>query len=222
MIREIDLQDRKKEKAALRKRILKNRNALPHELRQIWDKQIFEKLLKYDAENPCAVYLCYANYKSEVSTKDFICWCLDRGKTVFVPKVFAWEKTKPTEMEFYQIAVWNDLKEGYQGILEPEALPERAFTEWFTKAEKKAAGKPERIYLRMLLPGAVFDTDGNRIGYGGGFYDRWLAKQGKQVVCYDGKLEKVGLAYNMQIVGTLPTECFDQKADLVITEEFIM
>lgn len=219
MIREIDLQDRKKEKAELRKRILKNRNALPYELRQIWDKQIFEKLLKYDAENPCAVYLCYVSYKSEVSTKDFICRCLDRGKIVFVPKVFAWEETKPTEMEFYQIAAWNDLKEGYQGILEPEALPERAFTEWLTKAEKKAEGKPERIYLRMLLPGAVFDKKGNRIGYGGGFYDRWLAKQKKPIMHYDGKLEKIGLAYGMQIVEELPAERFDQKVDLVITED---
>lgn len=219
MIWEINLQNRKKEKAALRRRILTNRNALPHELRQIWDKQIFEKLLKHDAENPCSVYLFYVNYKSEVSTKDFIRWCLHRGKTVFVPKVFAKEETKPAEMEFYQIAAWDDLKEGYQGILEPEAFPERAFSEWLTNTEKKAGANPESIYLRMLLPGAVFDADGNRIGYGGGFYDRWLAKQEKAIVHYDGKLEKIGLAYGMQIVEELPAERFDQKVDLVITED---
>lgn len=207
------------EKAVLRKQILGNRNALSQKQREIWDKQILEHLIRYDRKNHCSAYLCYVNYKSEVSTKDFIGWCLNRGKAVFVPKVFAGEETKPTEMEFYQITAWDELKAGYQGILEPEALPERAFTEWLTKTEKKAEGKPERIYLRMLLPGAVFDTDGNRIGYGGGFYDRWLAKQEKPIIHYDGKLEKIGLAYGMQIVEELPAESFDQKVDFVITED---
>ncbi|MBD5550600.1 MAG: 5-formyltetrahydrofolate cyclo-ligase [Lachnospiraceae bacterium] len=214
-------ENRKKEKTVLRKQILNDRNALSPEQRKIWNEQILENLIRYDRENPCAVYLCYVNYKSEVSTKDFICWCLNKGKTVFVPKVFAKEKTKPTEMEFYQITAWHELKTGYQGILEPETLAERSFSEWFAKKETKAAG-PEREHLRMLLPGAVFDKAGNRIGYGGGFYDRWLAKW-SHLDSGDPKiLEKIGLAYSMQVVETLPTERFDQKTDLVITEEFMV
>lgn len=203
------LQDKKQEKAQLRKQILKKRNGLSHEQREIWDKQIFEELVKYDAENPCSAYLCYVNYRSEVKTKDFILWCLEMGKTVFVPKVL---QKEPAEMEFYRIAAWGELKAGYQGILEPEVLPERAFSRWFTGTER----------ARVLLPGAVFDKKGNRIGYGGGFYDRWIAKQEVKICCFDGKLEKIGLAYGMQVVEELPSERFDQKADFVITEKLMI
>ena len=225
---ERNLRDRKKEKAELRKQILKERNALSREQRRIWDGQIFKELVKYDEESPCTVYLCYANYKSEVDTKDFICWCLDTGKTVFVPKVL---KKEPAEMEFYRISAWEELKAGYQGIPEPEALPERAFSRWLKETEKgrrispvkssseKITGKKRTPIIRMLLPGAVFDMKGNRIGYGGGFYDRWLAKQLGKCVDYDRNLELIGLAYRMQVVEALSVEDFDRKADYVITEE---
>lgn len=201
-----------REKKILRAQILEDRNALSSEQKRLWNSRISEHLIKYDAEDPCAVYLCYANYKSEVSTKEFICRCLDKGKTVFVPKVLN-AQNKQTEMEFYQITAWEELKEGYQGIPEPEALPERAFSEWLAKR------KTEKIRIRMLLPGAVFDKKGNRIGYGGGFYDRWIAKWNDSSVCFEVKLAKIGLAYGMQIVEEIPAERFDQKVDDVITED---
>lgn len=210
------MEERKEQKTRLRRQIMKERNNIPEEIRRGMDRQILDRLMQFDEENPCPVYLCYANYKSEVSTKEFILWCLEQGKLVFVPKVKA--EAKPTEMEFYRIHAWEELKTGYQGILEPEPLPERAFFKWLAETEKKAGEGAERIHLRMLLPGAVFDKKGNRIGYGGGFYDRWLAgwehlADGKPVV-----LEKIGLAYEMQVVETLPAECFDKKVDRVITE----
>lgn len=258
-----------REKAALRGRILKERNALLAGQRKIWDEQIFGQLVQMDKAFPCPVYLCYVSYKSEVSTKEFILWCLEKEKIVFVPKVsekkvpeqrntgtensrardhqraedagtedaqfHADKNLKINDMEFYQITAWEELQAGYQGILEPEALPEKSFTEWIVRsdilgqfagtrrsvttdheetAEKKTAGK-----IRMLMPGAVFDRRGNRIGYGGGFYDRWLTRwnhtaQGKQ-----GVLEKIGLAYHIQMTNCIPAEAFDQKADRVITDQ---
>ncbi len=226
-------------KAELRKQILKARNALLPEQRQLWDQKILQHLIEYDKKSPCPVYLCYVSYKSEVSTKEFICWCLKNGKKVFVPKVLKdqypeaggkfsfYKKTEETlpEMKFYQIIAWEELKKGYQGILEPEALPERAFGEHLKKSN---------FCFRLLLPGAVFDKAGNRIGYGGGFYDRWLAKW-NDFQCGSTErfakgadfgyspvrmLEKIGLAYQMQIVDEIPVENFDQKIDLVITEEY--
>lgn len=230
-------------KAELRKVILKNRNALSPEQRQMWDNQILERLIEYERMYPCPVYLCYVSYKSEVATKDFILWCLREGKIVFVPKVvaespfvtdgekeiFTKEKcgdlvkigAKSTEMKFYRITAWEELRAGYQGIPEPEALPERALSLWLKKTEKETetAKKPDKRCLRMLLPGAVFDRDGNRIGYGGGFYDRWLAKWNRSCSVDTAVLEKIGLAYDIQIVGAIPAESFDQKADYVITEK---
>lgn len=239
---ERDLQDRKKVKAELRKQILKERNALSREQRMLWDRQIFEKLVNYDEENPCSAYLCYVNYRSEVKTKDFILWCLENKKTVFVPKVLEDVDFTSAEMEFYQIASLEELKAGYQGIPEPEGLPEKAFSRWVTEIEKDRripqtgsfsdsiteTEEKKTPIIRILLPGAVFDKKGDRIGYGGGFYDGWLAKCNEFIAKYDrknaeqrkyGRLEKIGLAYEMQIVEAVPAESFDQRIDLVITEK---
>lgn len=208
-------------KAALRKQMLKNRNALFPEQRKLWDEQICRRLIQYDKEFPCPVYLCYVSYKSEVSTKEFILWCLEQGKSVFVPKVM--EKKAPelesngagvTDMAFYQISAWEELRAGYQGILEPDALPEGSFSERILNLDVQDQ------HFRMLLPGAVFDRQGNRIGYGGGFYDRWLARWDQTDYGKRGSLEKIGLAYHIQVADRIPAEEFDQKVDCVMTEEY--
>lgn len=197
--------------------------------------------MDYEKEKPAQVYLCYVSYKSEVDTKDFMRFCLAKGKTLFVPKVLRDGRlsergdmgsvshksqsenlneicTKPTEMEFYRISSLEELQKGYQGILEPAALPERSFHAWRAGAEKR-----EALSLRMLLPGAVFDRSGNRIGYGGGFYDRWLAKWWAESAEYSfGTFEKIGLAYGIQIAQEIPADPLDQKVDAVITEKQIL
>ena len=248
-----------REKAALRGRILKERNALLPEQRKIWDGQIFEQLVQMDKAFPCPVYLCYVSYKSEVSTKEFILWCLENGKTVFVPKVVEGkipeaevmragkvrtkdimpsvsQKAKIRDMEFYRITAWEELQAGYQGILEPEALSKKSFSEWIARSdiygqfagvcrsvpagrEKTAEREKTAGKIRMLMPGAVFDRQGNRIGYGGGFYDRWLARWDRTAQENRGVLEKIGLAYHIQMTDCIPAEPFDQKTDYVITDQ---
>ena len=211
------------DKAALRKQILKDRNALSSEQRKLWDEQICRRLIQYDKEFPCPVYLCYVSYKSEVSTKEFILWCLENGKTVFVPKVMEQKVPEPesseagiTDMAFYQISAWEELQVGYQGILEPDALPERSFSEWILHP------CIQNQHFRMLLPGAVFDKQGNRIGYGGGFYDRWLARWDQTDYGKQGALERIGLAYHIQVWDSIPVAEFDQKVDSVITEKYMV
>ncbi len=198
------LQNRREEKAMLRKQMIKKRNELPKKQKELWDRQILEYLKAYEEANPCPVYLCYVNYKSEVSTKEFIEWCLNNRKTVFVPKVELDALQKKHWMAFYRIDSLEELKTGYQGILEPEGLQEKSFSEW-VKKQRKAD-------IRMLLPGAGFDRMGNRIGYGGGFYDRWLEKW-KNL-----SMERIALAYAFQIVSEIPAEESDKTVDFMITE----
>lgn len=188
------------------------------------DRQILGRLVDYERERPASAYLCYVSYRSEVDTKEFMRFCLAKGKIVFVPKVLRDGEnlseicTKPTEMEFYRISSLEELQKGYQGILEPAALPERSFQAWRAETEKR-----EALSLRMLLPGAVFDRSGNRIGYGGGFYDRWLAKWwAESAECSFGTFEKIGLAYGIQIAQEIPADPLDQKVDAVITEKQIL
>lgn len=204
------------EKSTLRKQILIRRDSLLQAERQAWDRDILAELIRYEEAAPCPVYLCYVSYKSEVDTRGFIDWCLGHGKAVFVPKVFTkGSGKKPTEMEFYRIFRKEDLRAGYQGIPEPEALFENSFGSWIQKS-----GREDRsLSVRIILPGTVFDKTGNRIGYGGGFYDRWLAKwEAKSAGYFRGTFEKIGLAYSIQIVEELPAEIFDRKADAVLTE----
>ncbi len=196
------LQNRREEKAMLRKQMIKKRNEIPQKQKELWDRQILGCLKAYEEADSCPVYLCYVNYKSEVSTKEFIEWCLNNGKKVFVPKVDAVQKKQ--WMAFYRIDSLEELKAGYQGILEPEGLQEKSFSEW-VKRQRKAD-------IRMLLPGAAFDRMGNRIGYGGGFYDRWLEKW-KNL-----SMERIALAYAFQIVLEIPAEESDKTVDFMITE----
>ncbi len=223
------LQNRREEKAMLRKQMIKKRNEIPEKQKELWDRQILGCLKAYEEADPCPVYLCYVNYKSEVSTKEFIEWCLNNGKTVFVPKVELDEDQDPAVdrmddgkekdqtavnkadavqkkqwMVFYRIDSLEELKAGYQGILEPEGLQEKSFSEW-VKKQRKAD-------IRMLLPGAAFDRMGNRIGYGGGFYDRWLEKWENL------SIERIALAYAFQIVSEIPAEEPDKTVDFMITE----
>lgn len=266
-------------KSQLRREILKKRNAISKEEKCLWDRQILGRLMAYEEENPCDILLCYVDYKSEVSTKEFLKWCIDKEKKVFVPKVRIGEKPDSSEkefaMEFYRLESLEQLKEGYQGILEPEGRHQDAFSCFVAEQEP----------IRMFLPGAVFDRQGNRIGYGSGFYDRWLAKWDRQEIldsdekCRPEKeskpgkkyrleeeeklekiyrlekeskpekkyrpdeeekpgeiyrlekkdirkkkytLEKIGLAYELQVVSEILTEDFDKKADFIITEKQII
>lgn len=253
----------KEEKRKLRKQVLKARDAIDSEQKKLWDNQILKYLKAYDKKSPCLVYLCYVSYRSEVSTREFIEWCLSGGKLVFVPKVMqdgegpaglfesepqiyskhnrafefpgampsrqaalAWkmkEKKRQPVMSFYKISALTDLQAGYQGIPEPRDCPENAFSTWI-------AGR-KNVTARMLLPGAVFDRKGNRIGYGGGFYDRWLDKwEHERRIGEEGKnrkLEKIGLSYELQVLPSdvtgggreIPTEPFDWKVDGLITEK---
>ena len=134
---------------------------------------------------------------------------LTAGKIVFAPKVAG------EEMEFWQILSVGDLHDGYRGIPEPEervALPE-----WLQR-------QGETVCKAMMwMPGAVFDRERHRIGYGKGFYDRYLARLRSTAVCQaDGRtglhLTTAALAYACQIVTRIPSEAHDVRPDLVITE----
>ncbi len=98
-------------------------------------------------------------------------------------------------MLFYQITSMDDLTRGKYGILEPSARLEHA---------------PAYDSL-FIMPGVVFDKNRNRIGYGGGFYDRYLAK-------LDEKPMVVALGYDNQVEASLSPDPFDIKPDYILTE----
>ncbi len=191
------------QKAFLRKEIRQKRKQLTEaEIRECSAKALV-RLLQMPEYVCCHSVFTYVSYEQELSTIPLIKAAFLDGKKVAVPKVVS-----SRHMEFFYIADLSELKRGYCGILEPEG-GEPVF--------------PDRNSL-MVLPGMLFDENGNRMGYGGGFYDEYLARLGKE-----GKPLLLGYAYDFQMFGKetvseagfcggrFPAQSHDQKADRVIT-----
>ena len=112
----------------------------------------------YRAQN----VLLFVSYGSEIDTTELLQEALRMKKKVYVPKVCG------EDMEFYRIDDMDGLAEGYKGILEPINInPDRRYIE----GERMVNGET----VLMIMPGACFDKTRNRIGYGKGFYDKYLS-----------------------------------------------
>lgn len=170
------------------------RELLSEKERLQYDRAIMKKVISHEYFQKAENLLIYMNYGSEVSTTGMIDYAFAMGKRVFVPRVSG------REMAFYEIHDPKECSPGYMGIPEP---PDEAET-----------FLPEKTMCRedtlMILPGLVFDQNGNRIGYGGGFYDRFLAKH--------PECTKMGIAYDFQCVDRIPPEENDIPADIIVTE----
>lgn len=188
-------------KQEIRKRILSGRDQIPVEDRKRLSEKIKEQMLLCPAYCEAEVILAYVSYRSEVDTIGLIEQAFADGKRVFAPKVHG------DDMEFWQIDSMDDLKSGYQGIGEPiESVPFNAYR------EEHQVGK-----ILMWMPGTVFDVQRHRIGYGKGFYDRYLENLGKDTDI-DGKLTTIALAYHCQVLAQIPDEPHDYRPDYLLTE----
>lgn len=183
----------REQKKKLRREILVCRDALTKEERERGKFLITERILGHQWYYLSDVILGFVSYGSEICTTEILENALQDGKCVYVPKV------EGHEMQFYQIRALTELKEGYKGIPEPEGNTERYIFD------------PEKATKCLLLmPGSVFDPLGNRLGYGGGFYDRYLAD--KEAL----RLRSIGIGFRCQQVETAPVEETDIRPYQVI------
>ena len=128
----------------------------------------------------------YLPYNQEVRTVPMLEQAIRDGKRVAVPKVFG------DEMKFLWLEDLNRVAKGYSGIPEPID-------------DGPVADDPTAL---VLMPGLAFDRDGHRIGYGGGFYDKFLAAEPDHPT--------VALCYDFQVLDHLETEEFDIPVDMVL------
>ena len=200
-------------KREIRKKILAVRDAIPMIDRMLYDKKIREIVTGMEEYREAEVILAYASYKSEVDTLMLIRQALADGKYVFAPRVTG------NEMEFWQITAMEDLQEGYRGIREP--IQSVSFHDWI---------KSHICKVMMWMPGAAFDRKRHRIGYGGGFYDRYLNRllqQSEQATSADQTrkqserfiLTTAALAYSCQVLEQIPYDEHDVKPDILVTEQ---
>ncbi len=148
--------------------------------------------------------LIYASYGGEVSTWEMMQAALEDGKQVFCPKTVVSDTEK--RLDFYRIFETQDLIPGFRGIMEPKVLEQNKYA----KNRDEDRGKTDMI----ILPGCAFDRKCHRLGYGGGFYDRFLAEH--------PELMKIAVCFSCQVLETVPQEETDICPDHVITEEEIL
>ena len=179
----------------LRKNILAARDQLSRQEIAVKSQAIQKSLLNLEQIRNRQTIFVYVSFRSEVATFDLIDVLLDMGKTIAVPI------TRVREKRLDAIRITNptiELQPGYCMIPEPK--------EELCRTSQIA---PEEIET-ILLPGSVFDKRGGRFGYGGGYYDRFLAKIPAAT--------RIGLAFDLQIIDKAPLSAHDQILDLVVTE----
>ena len=190
------IEDIRTRKKTLRKKFLALRDALPLEERQKKSIAIQKHLFSLPEFVAAKTVALFVSFKSEVLTESMIRDAISLSKIVVVPITVL---TKRKLVFSRLIDFTEDLSPGTWGILEPRPACIRPV-------------EPEGIDI-MITPGAVFDRTGNRIGYGGGFYDGLLASFHKP---------SVALAFAMQLIEGVPMEPgHDVPVDMIITEEGI-
>ena len=181
------------EKKSLRKIIINRRDTMKKEIRREKEIVIKEELRNTLLYKKSKNIFIYIGYGSEINTSLIIEDMLDDNKCVLVPRIDSINR----EMQAIQINSLEGLELNRYGILEPSH-------------SKKAFNRNE-IDL-IILPGVAFDDKGGRLGYGGGYYDKYLTN-------LNTFIPKVVLAYDFQILENIPLEEHDIKYDYLITEK---
>lgn len=173
-------------KQELRRAIRERKRAMTEEEIVERSNALAEKFYNSPAYQAASTIYGYLPYNQEVRTVPMLQRALDEGKRVAVPKVYG------EEMRFIYLEDLTQVSKGYAGIPEPIADAPVA-------DDKKAL---------VLMPGLAFDPQGHRIGYGGGFYDKFLAKEPHHPT--------LALCYEFQMQAHLDTEEFDIPVDTVL------
>ncbi len=185
-------------KKELRKKVISERDQLTEQDIAEKSRLIGEKLFSLPAYRNAETIMYFISFGSEVDTRFMVEETIRQSKAALAPK------PRPQERKMIpsRILDWdNDLVPGAYNIPEPREEALRPY-------------QPDEIDL-LIVPGVAFDLKGNRLGYGGGYYDRFfeLLKPGTPLVA---------LVYDLQVVPEVPVEKWDRRVDLIITEKRVI
>ncbi|MFF2093770.1 5-formyltetrahydrofolate cyclo-ligase [Paenibacillus sp. NPDC058174] len=186
------------DKNKLRQNMLAARNGLSAEERVEKSAAVCRYLSEWLTEKSAKRIMCYAPFRSELNTRPLMDWAWQSGIEVVLPR----SEPADRSMTLHLVSQWEDLIPGAYGILEPDpaASPVLAQKEW------------PRI---IIVPGVAFDRYGGRLGYGGGYYDRFAERLGHESVW-------MGAAFDIQLMDRemekLPMQSHDKRMDGLVTE----
>lgn len=180
-------------KVQLRKRIKAKRNALSENERTSYSAQICNRLVEQSWYANAHMILVYSAIQSEADLSLFCAQARKDGKILYFPKVFG------EEMEFFRIDDTAQLENGAFSVMEPN------IEEFALSSYQADVGAP------VLVPGVAFSERGERIGYGKGYYDRYISAH--------PELFPVGICFSCQLLEEIPAESQDVAMRQVVTEK---
>ena len=181
-------------KTELRQKYRSLRQSMPPEIKDAKDQAIADQVRRLWQYQSNGILLVYVSTAIEVDTFRIIHNALADGKKVAVPRCVP----DTRNMEFYYIDSTDELKPGMFGVLEPDACPEKLYH--------------ERDGGLCLVPAFSYDWHGYRLGYGKGYYDRFLSR-------FEGNI--VGICYSDCVQRSLPHGRYDRPVELLVTEKYL-
>lgn len=176
-------------KTSIRAQIRNQKRLLTENFQREAEKQCLDKLCRTREWQQADTILTYVSYNREMGTHLLIEKAFECGKKVAAPRV------EGHEMRFYYFSSFAELVKSEKNILEP------------------GTDRPYEYRNKdlLIMPGVAFDRNRNRIGYGGGFYDKYLERHPEHFV--------IALAYDFQVYEEISAEIHDWKPNLIITEK---
>ena len=184
---------KKLNKKNIREEIIDKRNNLILDIKQNYDSLIFEEIINSEIYKKSKKIFTYISFGSEVDTIKIIKYSFSNNKEVYVPKIN--KQTK--DMIALKIHNFNNMSVDKWGIIEPNSV------------DKTNIGTDFDL---IIMPGIAFDKQGNRIGYGGGYYDKYISK-------LNNASNLLALAYDFQIIQDIESESHDIKVDFILTNK---
>lgn len=189
-----------KRKAGIRKEMTGRRDSLSPEQRRRWSEAVCARAKEMLEKQAAASFMAYVSFRSELDLSGLIEWGWQTGKSVIVPRCIAADRS----MTLYYLRSWDELTPGAYGIMEPNPEAAQPVEEGYA---------PDVVFV----PGLAFDRKGGRLGYGGGYYDRFSQKlrsasPSSRNVCW------FGAAYEAQLVEQVPCEGHDLAMQAILTE----
>ncbi len=182
-------------KEKLRKDKLNLRKNLTLEEKEVFSEKIIERLKKSNIFQEAKSIMLYCSHQNEVDLNELIKHSLKKNKEVILPTI----NKKLEALESYQLNCLSEFITGPYSIIEPNKKNKEPYL--------------DKIDL-ILIPGIVFDKRGNRIGYGHGFYDKFLLEMTDSI--------KIGIAYDFQIIKQIKENHHDVSMDFIISEKEVI
>ncbi len=171
-----------------RVQLKRRRRQLTVQQKTAFDRQIAQRLQTLDAFRAASVVFIYLATAAEISTRALIEHCLAEHKTLLVPRL------TDGKMIATRFTGWDTLKKGPLGILTPQSN----------------TAYPGTIDI-SITPGLSFSTDGRRLGYGKGYYDRWFSTH--------PRVTRIALGYECLLHDAIPRQAHDVLMEVIVTEQ---